>query len=62
MAEFSLPANSKIGKGQSHPAPEGATNVRRFHVYRWSPDDGENPRMDSYQVDMDASPPGDWIL
>ena len=57
MAEFLLPANSKIGKGRNHPAPEGATNVRRFHVYRWSPDDGENPRMDSYQVDMDACGP-----
>ena len=57
MAEFLLPANSKIGRGRSHPAPEGATNVRCFHIYRWSPDDGENPRMDSYQVDMDACGP-----
>ncbi len=57
MADFSLPANSKIRKGQSHPAPAGAANVRRFHVYRWSPDDGQNPHMDSYEVDMDSCGP-----
>ncbi|MGB8634916.1 MAG: succinate dehydrogenase iron-sulfur subunit, partial [Rhodanobacteraceae bacterium] len=27
-----------------------------FKVYRWSPDDGANPRMDSYQVDVSNTP------
>ncbi len=57
MAEFSLPANSKVGKGKRVKAPEGATNVRDFHVYRWNPDDGENPRMDTFEVDMDSCGP-----
>jgi succinate dehydrogenase / fumarate reductase iron-sulfur subunit len=57
MAEFSLPANSKIGKGKKHPAKDGAKNTRTFNVYRWNPDDGQNPRMDSYEVDMDECGP-----
>jgi succinate dehydrogenase / fumarate reductase iron-sulfur subunit len=57
MAEFSLPANSKIRDGKTWPAPQGASNVKTFRVYRWSPDDGENPRLDTYQVDMDTCGP-----
>src|SRR4249919_4022491 len=52
MAEFTLPKNSKIRKGKHFPAPAGAKNVRTFKVYRWNPDDGENPRIDTYDVDM----------
>ena len=57
MAEFTLPKNSKVKKGKSYKAPEGATNTRTFSVYRWDPDSGENPRMDSYEVDMDSCGP-----
>ncbi len=53
MAEFTLPANSKVQKGKTHPAPPGGTNVKVFKVYRWSPDDGETPRVDIYHVDLD---------
>jgi succinate dehydrogenase / fumarate reductase iron-sulfur subunit len=35
----------------------GAKNVRRFHIYRWDPDSGENPRMDTYEVDLDTCGP-----
>jgi succinate dehydrogenase / fumarate reductase, iron-sulfur subunit len=57
MAEFALPANSKIKTGTTHPAPAGATNLRAFKVYRWSPDSGENPQVDTYQVDMGSCGP-----
>ena len=57
MAEFSLPANSKIRDGKTWPAPQGASNLKTFRIYRWSPDDGENPRLDTYQVDMGACGP-----
>ncbi len=57
MAEFALPANSKVGTGESHPTPAGAANVRTFKVYRWNPDDGGNPRLDSYVLDMDRCGP-----
>jgi succinate dehydrogenase / fumarate reductase iron-sulfur subunit len=57
MAEFRLPKNSRIRKGKSFAAPEGATNTRTFRLYRWNPDDGANPRVDSYQVDLDSCGP-----
>ena len=52
MAEFALPANSKIGVGDTYKAPAGATNIKTFKVYRWTPDDGKNPRIDTYEVDL----------
>jgi len=57
MAEFRLPANSRVQKGKDYPAPEGAINIRRFTVYRYDPDTGENPRIDTYAVDMDRCGP-----
>ena len=57
MVELVLPKNSRVQKGKTHKAPDGATNVRKFNVYRWSPDDDENPRIDTYEVDMDTCGP-----
>jgi len=57
MAQFRLPENSRIGPGKAHAAPAGAKEVRTFRIYRFDPDSGENPRMDSYQVDMAACGP-----
>jgi succinate dehydrogenase / fumarate reductase iron-sulfur subunit len=57
MAQFRLPKNSKISKGRVWPAPEGATNVKTFRIYRWDPDSGENPRVDSYKLDLDDCGP-----
>jgi len=57
MAQFILPANSRVEKGKSYPAAEGATQVRRFEVYRYDPDSGENPRVDNYDVDVDKCGP-----
>ena len=57
MVEFSLPANSKVKKGKTHKAPDGATNTRKFHIYRYDADTGENPHVDTYEVDMDTCGP-----
>ena len=57
MAEFRLPANSRVGKGKTFQAATGATNVRRFHVYRYDPDSGENPRVDTYELDVERCGP-----
>ncbi len=57
MAEFTLPKNSKItGRGKVHKAP-GASNVKTFKVYRYDPDSGQNPRYDTYEVDLDKCGP-----
>ena len=57
MAEFTLPKNSKVNKGRHFAAPAGATRTRSFKIYRWNPDDAENPRTDTYEVDMDSCGP-----
>ncbi len=58
MAEFRLPANSRIkGGGKHFPAPAGAKRVKRFKIYRWSPDDGQNPRYDTYELDLESTGP-----
>ena len=57
MAEFRLPARSRIRKGKRYPAPAGAGRVRRFAVYRFDPDSRETPRMDTFDVDMERCGP-----
>jgi len=57
MVQFTLPKNSKVGKGKIWPRPAGASKVREFRVYRWNPDDTANPRVDTYFVDRgDCAP------
>ena len=56
MAEFSLPRNSKVQPGKTWPKPQGK-RLKDFRIYRWNPDDGQNPRIDTYTVDMDKCGP-----
>ena len=57
MVAFTLPTNSRIGRGKTYKATAGARRVREFRIYRWDPDDGQNPRTDSYEIDLDACGP-----
>ena len=57
MAEFKLPANSVLKIGKTYPAPEGATNIKTFKVYRYDPSNGQNPSIDTFHVDMDNCGP-----
>ena len=57
MAEFTLPTNSKVKIGNTHKAPEGAKRVRAFKIYRYDPDKGENPRLDTFELDLDECGP-----
>ncbi|MBB3934066.1 succinate dehydrogenase iron-sulfur subunit [Aureimonas phyllosphaerae] len=57
MVELTLPKNSTVQKGKVWPKPAGAKNVREFGVYRWSPDDGQNPRVDTFYVNTDDCGP-----
>ncbi len=56
MVEFTLPKNSRVGEGKSWPQPAGG-RLKEFRIYRWNPDDGRNPRLDSYAVDLDECGP-----
>jgi len=57
MAEFALPKGSKVQPGKTWKAEPGAKNVRVFKVYRYDPDGGGDPRLDSFEVDLDTCGP-----
>lgn len=57
MVELALPKNSQMREGKVWPKPAGAKNTREFRVYRWSPDDGQNPSIDTFYIDVDDCGP-----
>src|SRR5712675_1688039 len=58
MSEFTLPANSKVGEGKHWPAPqEGAGHIKSFRIYRWNANDGANPTLDTFEIDLDKCGP-----
>ena len=57
MAEFTLPKNSKVKPGRTFAAAGDARRKKTFRIYRWDPDSGGNPRLDSYEIDLDKCGP-----
>jgi succinate dehydrogenase / fumarate reductase iron-sulfur subunit len=57
MAELTLPAESRPKPGKTVKASPGAKRVKTFKVYRWDPDQGGNPTLDSYEIDLDQCGP-----
>ena len=58
MAQFTLPKNSQIHRRQDlAEAGRRANRTTAFRIYRWNPDDGKNPRIDTYHVDRDDCGP-----
>jgi len=57
MVELALPKNSKVTQGRAWPAPLQARELREYRIYRWNPEDGRNPRLDTYQVDLEDCGP-----
>lgn len=57
MAEFRLPANSILKKGKTHAATSSGSNTKNFIIYRYDPDTGENPRTDTFEVNLDECGP-----
>jgi succinate dehydrogenase / fumarate reductase iron-sulfur subunit len=55
MAEFTLPRNSKVQPGKHYEAT--SDNKRVFKVYRWTPEDDDNPSLDTFEVDMNSCGP-----
>ncbi|MDD2867585.1 succinate dehydrogenase iron-sulfur subunit [Neomegalonema sp.] len=52
MVAFTLPKNSRLVSGKTWPKPADAKNLRAFKVYRYDPESGENPRVDTYYLDL----------
>ena len=56
MAEFMLPAHATVKPGKSWPS-EGGRRTKKFQIYRWDPDTADNPRTDTYEIDLDNCGP-----
>ena len=57
MAQFKLPANSRVTQGKTYGDVSAAKRAKTIQVYRWDPDSGENPRTDTYHIDLDKCGP-----
>lgn len=57
MVEFRLPAKSRVLTGKHYPSTSKTKNIKRFQIYRWSSNADENPRYDTYDIDMDQCGP-----
>jgi succinate dehydrogenase / fumarate reductase iron-sulfur subunit len=57
MAELRLPPNSKVLEGKCHVNLEECKKPKRFRIYRYDPDSGENPSMDTYEIDLEKCGP-----
>jgi succinate dehydrogenase / fumarate reductase iron-sulfur subunit len=62
MVQLRLPKNSTVKKGKIWPAQTTANGkkpkrTKDFRVYRYDPDTGENPRVDTYRVDLETCGP-----
>ena len=51
MVQLTLPKNSKVSEGKTWNRPEHDGDWKEIRVYRWNPDDGKNPRIDTYHID-----------
>jgi len=52
MVQFNLPQNSKILKGKYFSDKTSSSNIKRVHIYRWSPESNQNPSEDTFEVDL----------
>ena len=57
MVQFALPKNSSIQKGKYFSHKGQSKNIKKVNVYRWNPEDNQNPKLDTYEVDMDNCGP-----
>ncbi len=57
MVAFRLPVGSRVRKGRTWPPPPGTERVRRLRIYRWNPDDGRGPRLDTFTINPDQCGP-----
>lgn len=57
VSKFRLPKNSVIRSGKVHKENGSAKNPKTFKIYRWEPDSGETPSLDTYEVDMEQCGP-----
>ena len=52
MADFILPKNSKIKEGKTYSFEGNKDLTKKLIIYRWDPEENENPRLDKYELDL----------
>tara|TARA_B100000287_G_scaffold435539_1_gene504345 strand:+ start:1172 stop:1957 length:786 start_codon:yes stop_codon:yes gene_type:complete len=53
MAKFTLPVNSIVRKGKKFKSSSSnKDNIKTFEIYRYNPDNSENPCTDTFDVDL----------
>jgi succinate dehydrogenase / fumarate reductase iron-sulfur subunit len=57
MVQLTLPRNSKVGTGKTWNEPASRRGWKEFRIYRWNPEDGRNPRLDTYWVERASCGP-----
>jgi len=54
---FGVAPEARIERGRTWPRPAGAARVKSFEIYRYDPDSSDNPRLDTFEVDLDDCGP-----
>jgi succinate dehydrogenase / fumarate reductase iron-sulfur subunit len=54
---FGVNPDSRVVGGKFWSAPVGTTHLKVFEIYRYDPDTGNNPRLDTFEVDLDDCGP-----
>jgi len=51
MVQLRLPRNSRVMTGRTWNKPQAKEGWRQFQIYRWDPDETQNPRLDTYWIE-----------
>lgn len=57
MVQLRLPPNSRIQKGKAYLSPTKGGRMKLFKIYRYDPETQDNPRWDTYEVNLDECGP-----
>lgn len=57
MVQIRLPKDSRVQKGKHYPSPTQSPNMRIITIYRYDPDLEQNPRYDTYEINMNECGP-----
>jgi succinate dehydrogenase / fumarate reductase, iron-sulfur subunit len=57
MVQFRLPRDSRVVEGKRWASRHEPARSTTFRIYRWNPEAGANPQLDSYEVDRDDCGP-----
>lgn len=57
FTELRLPPSSRVTKGKIYKSQEPIGKLKNFQIYRYNPDEEQNPSLDNFEVDLEACAP-----